>query len=81
VNTYTTPNISCPTCRSVHVRKAEYEGVIEQAILRIANICPFECHACGIRFYLFLVESLTPRPESPRAWLYSKQGKIVASSN
>jgi hypothetical protein len=51
----TLPNISCPACACRRVCKAEYEGIVEQMILRITNICPFLCEACDMRFYMFLV--------------------------
>jgi hypothetical protein len=63
------------------VCRAEYEGIVEQAILRIVNICPFVCQACGVRFYLFLIESTNARPEPPRAWLDAEGCKTIVSPN
>ena len=81
MKTLTIPNISCPACRCARVHKAEYEGIIEQTILRIVNICPFLCQACEMRFYMFLVESPVSRPESLHSWLDAEHCKTIASSN
>jgi len=49
--------------------------------LRIVDICPFVCQACGVRFYLFLMESMTVRPEPVRAWLDAQECKTIVSPN
>lgn len=81
MKTLTLPNISCPACRCSRVSKADYEGIIEQTLLRIVNICPFLCHACDMRFYLFVAESAVPRPEPMHSWLDAEHCKSIVSSN
>lgn len=81
MKTSTLPNISCPACRCPRVTKAEYEGIVEQTILRIVNICPFVCHACDMRFYMFMVAAAMPRPESLHGWLDAERCKSIVSSN
>ena len=81
MKTLTLPNISCPACRCARVCKAEYEGIVEQALLRIINIRPFLCQACDMRFYMFLVQSPSARPESLHSWLDAERCKAILSSN
>jgi hypothetical protein len=54
MNVRVLPNISCPTCQSSQVIKAEYEGIVEQTILRLFEMFPLLCQACDMRFYMFL---------------------------
>jgi hypothetical protein len=79
--TLTLPNISCPACRCTRVCKGEYEGIIEQTILRLVRICPFLCQACDMRFYMFLAASALPQPESLHSWLDAERCKSIVSPN
>lgn len=72
-------DVSCPSCRSSHVYMADYDGMVEQTILRIVNICPFVCQTCDVRFYMFLVTRT--RPERVRSWPTGRQCHTVVSSN
>jgi hypothetical protein len=62
------PLFSCPACRSSRVCKTHYEGVIEQAVLRLIEIGPFLCNSCHLRFYMFLLPSKSRPPELARVW-------------
>lgn len=64
MNASPVPNLSCPSCRSPRVYNSEYDGMVEEAILRIVDIFPFACQACGMRFYMFSAESMA-RHEEP----------------
>ncbi len=57
MNVRVLPNISCPTCQSSQVVRAEYEGIVEQTILRLFRMLPLLCQTCDMRFYTFLVRS------------------------
>jgi hypothetical protein len=46
------PNMFCPNCTSVHVRRASRSGVWEE-FLRLFFIAPFRCRACRHKFYRF----------------------------
>jgi|HubBroStandDraft_2_1064218.scaffolds.fasta_scaffold144538_2 hypothetical protein len=81
MKTCTIPNISCPACRSALVCRAEYEGVLEQTILRVLDICPFWCQACGMRFYMFLASSPLPQSEQLQTWLDAERCRVTLSSN
>jgi hypothetical protein len=81
MKTLTLPTISCPACRCKRVHRADYEGIVEQTVLRIFNICPLLCRACDMRFYMFLVESPIHRPESLHSWLDAERCKTILSSN
>jgi hypothetical protein len=81
MKTLTLPNISCPACRCSQVCKADYEGIIEQMILRIVNICPFLCQACDMRFYMFLLSMPMPRTEPLHSWLDAERCKTIVSPN
>ena len=63
MNIHTPSTFSCPVCRSPRVSIAEYEGIIEQTVLRIVKICPFLCQVCDLRFYMFLATSSDYRLE------------------
>jgi hypothetical protein len=68
MNVHTLSDISCPVCRNSRVSRAEYEGIVEQAILRFVEISPFLCQACDMRFYMFVATSSLRRPELLQAW-------------
>jgi len=68
MNVHTHSEMSCPACRSSRVSRAEYEGIVEQTILRFVEICPFLCQACYMRFYMFVATSSFRRPELLQAW-------------
>jgi hypothetical protein len=68
-------NISCPTCQSSHVIGAEYEGIVEQTILRLFRMFPLLCQACNMRFYMFLAKSSALYSERVYSWQIAKQGK------
>ena len=62
------PLFSCPACRSCWVSKTHYEGIVEQAVLRLIEIGPFLCNSCHLRFYMFLLPSKSRPAELSRAW-------------
>jgi hypothetical protein len=72
-------DLTCPVCRNSRVSKAEYEGIVEQAILRCVEICPFLCQACGMRFYMFVATSSFRCPEPLQACHHSEQCKSILS--
>jgi len=75
------PNISCPSCRSTRVCNAEYDGIVEEAILRIVDLFPFACQACGMRFYIFSVESMAMDQEPLQEWLVAESCATTSSSS
>jgi hypothetical protein len=72
-------DFSCPVCQSSRVSRAEYEGIVEQTILRVVQICPFLCQACDVRFYMFVATSSFRRPEPVQAWRDSEQNESMLS--
>jgi transposase-like protein len=81
MNTYAITNISCPACRSAQVYKGDYDGILEQTVLRILSICPFLCQVCDTRFYLFLAATRNRWPERLQTWPDAEQCKVTLSSN
>ena len=81
MNVHTPDDFSCPACRSLLVTRAEYEGIVERTLLRFVDICPFVCHVCDMRFYLFVATSSFRRPEAIQAWDDAQRSKSILSSN
>jgi len=81
MNTYAISTVSCPACRSAQVCKADYDGILEQTILRILSICPFFCPVCDTRFYLFLAATRNRWRERPQTWPDAEQCKVTLSTN
>jgi hypothetical protein len=75
------PNISCPSCRSARVCNAEYDGIIEETILRIVDIFPFACQVCGMRFYMFSVESMAMDQKTLQDWIVAESTATTSSSS
>jgi hypothetical protein len=67
------PNISCPSCRSTRVCNAEYDGIVD--------LFPFACQACGMRFYIFSVESMAMDQEPLQEWLVAESCATTSSSS
>jgi len=79
MNIYTLHDFSCPACRSLLVTRAEYEGIVERTLLRLIDICPFVCHVCGMRFYMFVATSSHRLSEAFQARHSSEEIKSIFS--
>jgi len=53
----------------------------QRTLLRFVDICPFVCHVCDMRFYLFVATSSFRRPEAIQAWDDAQRSKSILSSN
>ena len=68
MNADTVFRFSCPSCRSPRVSRARYDSIFEQALLRLVAVCPFVCHSCDLRFFLFLAASRVRRLSLGTSW-------------
>lgn len=41
----------CPLCKSKHIGRSRRRGFIEAMLFKLANVRPYRCQSCDLRFF------------------------------